>query len=418
VENRAIKPVSGTSLDLPNARNGEAVVKSRQRESGQALVAATFGLVVLLGCAGLAVDVGYLRYQQRLQQSAADSAALAGAAESAAGNATAAAREDALLNGYTNGVNNVTVTVNPAFPFGAVTGVQVQVSAVHPTFFMRIFGVNNATVSTTAVAIVNSAKNCVYALNGFGTAINNSANVTATGCGIMDDGNLLNTGRITASSVGVHGTAAGGATIPAAITGIVEAGDPLYRLTPPGSGGGCQNGTVTGTTGFAPPSNVTLNPGKYCSLTVTRNVNLTLRPGNYTITQPGGISLNGVGNVTGDGVTLYLQAAAGPVAINTAPGSNETLSLTAPTTGALAGILFYQDRANAQAAAIDGKGTSKLQGALYFPDANLSLSNTGNSAAYSLAVAKTLTLTGTVDFASNFTSLPAGSPIRNAVLVE
>ena len=67
-------------------------MKKQQRESGQALVAAVFGLVVLLGAAGLAIDVGYLRYQRRLQQSAADSAALAGAAESAAGNATSAAR--------------------------------------------------------------------------------------------------------------------------------------------------------------------------------------------------------------------------------------------------------------------------------------------------------------------------------------
>jgi hypothetical protein len=401
----------------------EAVVKRRQRESGQALIAATFGLVVLLGCAGLAVDVGYLRYQQRLQQSAADSAALAGATESAAGNATAAAREDASLNGYANGVNNVTVTVNPAFPFGGVTGVQVQVSAVHPTFFMRIFGVHTATVSTSAVAIDNSARNCVYALNRFGTALNSSATVTANvpapGCGVVVDGGLLNTGSITASSVAVHGTASGAPTIPAAVTGIVEAADPLFRLTPPGAGGGlCQNGTVTGTTGFAPPSNVTLNPGKYCSLTVTRNVNLTLRAGNYTITQAGGISLNGVGNVTGNGVTLYLQAAAGPVAINTAPGSNETVSLVAPTTGALAGILFYQDRGNAQTASINGKGTSKLQGTLYFPDATLNLSNTGNSAAYSLAVAKTLALTGTVSFNSNFSTLPGGSPIQSAVLVE
>ena len=276
-------------------------MKSRQRESGQALVAATFGLVVLLGCAGLAVDVGYLRYQQRLQQSAA-------------GNATAAAREDALLNGYTNGVNNVTVTVNPAFPFGAVTGVQVQVSAVHPTFFMRIFGVNNATVSTTAVAIDNSAKNCVYALNGFGTAINNNATVTATGCGIMDDGNLLNTGSITALSVGVHGTAAGGATIPGAITGIVEAGDPLYRLTAPGGGGGCQpNGNITGT-GFAPP----LNPGRYCTgITVTGSKNVTLRAGTYLITGTG-ISLNGTGTITGTGVTLYVAAGGGPVAADRA----------------------------------------------------------------------------------------------------
>jgi len=191
-----------------------------------------------LGAAGLAIDLGYLRYQRRLQQSAADSAAIAGAAESAAGNATPAAIQDAKLNGFNNGVNNVIVNVNPAFPFGAVTGVQVRVQAVHPTFFMRIFGVNNATVATTAVAINNSAKNCVYALNIFGTAISNSGAVTASGCGIVDDANLLNTGSINATSVAVRGSAFGSFTIPAAILGIVAAADPLYRLTPPGGGGG------------------------------------------------------------------------------------------------------------------------------------------------------------------------------------
>lgn len=393
-------------------------MKKQQRESGQALVAAVFGLVVLLGAAGLAIDVGYLRYQRRLQQSAADSAALAGAAESAAGNATSAAQADSSLNGFTNGVNNVTVAVNPAFAFGTNTGVQVQVSAVQPTFFMRIFGVNTATVSTVAVALFSSTKNCVYALNGFGTALNNGATVAAPGCGIVVNSNLLNTGSITANSVSVHGTASGSATSPAAVTGTVEAGDPLYRLTPPAGGTGCTAATYNGPTGAAPPLNPRpLRQGRYCSIVVTGNVNLTLNPGTYTITT-GGVSLNGKGTVTGTGVTIYLTGNAGSVAINTAPTANETLQLRAPTTSALAGILFYQDPGNTQTANIDGKGTSRLQGALYFPGATLNLSNTGTLAAYTLAVAKTLSLGGTVNLGSNFSSLPGGSPIKNAVLVE
>src|ERR1700730_16973796 len=110
-------------LFFRESRNGESVVKRQRKESGQALVAAAFGLVVLLGAAGLAIDVGYLRYERRLQQSAADSAALAGAAESAAGNATSAALGDSSLNGFTDDVNNVTVTVDPDFAFGTSTGV-------------------------------------------------------------------------------------------------------------------------------------------------------------------------------------------------------------------------------------------------------------------------------------------------------
>jgi hypothetical protein len=390
------------------------VVKRRQGQSGQALVAATFGLVVLLGAAGLAVDLGYLRYQRRLQQSAADSAAIAGAAESAAGNATTAAREDASLNGFTNGVNHVTVNVNPAFAFGTQTGVQVQVSAVQPTFFMRIFGVNSVTVSTAAVALSSSATNCIYGLNTVGTALTNSGTVNASTCGIVDNANLLNTNSITASLVAVHGTASGAATSPAATTGTVQAGDPLFRLAAPGTGGGCRpNPNIGGT------RNQTIPSGKYCAgITINGSGNVTLSNGTYAVTGGSGISFNGTGTITGTDVTIYMGVGGGAVNINNLPGSSRTLQLTAPTAGALAGILFYQDRGNAQTASIDGKGTSRLQGALYFPDATLNLANTGTLAAYTLAVAKSLSFTGTVNFGSNFSSLPGGSPIKNAVLVE
>jgi hypothetical protein len=392
-------------------------VKRLQRESGQALIAAAFGLVVLLGAAGLAIDLGYLRYERRLQQSAADSAAIAGAAESAAGNATTAARQDAKLNGFNNGVNSVTVNVNPAFPFGAVTGVQVQVQAVHPTFFMRIFGVNNSTVSTTAVAINSNAKNCIYALNNFGTAINNIGTVTASGCGLIDNSNLLNTGSINAASVAVHGSASGSATIPAAILGIIGAGDPLYRLTPPGGGGCTANPNISGAGPpfTAPP----INPGRYCTgITIAGSKNVTFTAGTYIISG-GGLSINGTGTVTGAGVTIYIAGGGGTININNVAGSARNLTLVAPTTGARAGILFYQNPGNTQTANIKGTAASLFQGIFYFPKAHLNLTNTGTATpAYMMAVVQSLTLTGTVHFASNFASLPGGSPIKRAVLAE
>ena len=52
---------------------------TRRKEAGQALVFAALGMTVFLGFAGLAIDMGMLRYDRRLQQSAADAAALAGA---------------------------------------------------------------------------------------------------------------------------------------------------------------------------------------------------------------------------------------------------------------------------------------------------------------------------------------------------
>jgi Flp pilus assembly protein TadG len=401
------------------------VKNEQRRESGQALVAAVFGLVVLLGAAGLAVDLGYLRYQKRLQQSAADSAALAGAAELRSGNnafITTAATNDTKLNGYTNGftgpdgIYHVLVTVNPAFPFGAQTGVQVQVQVTQPTFFMRIFGVNSTTVTASAVAIATSARNCAYALDTIGNAITNDKNLTAPGCGIVDNSSLDNDGAITASSVAVHGTAFGAPTIPGAIMGIVEAADPLFALNAPATGGGCKNGTINGKVGpgGATP-NFQLFAGHYCTgITISDRANVTFGPGTYAITGTG-INFKGVGTVSGAGVTFYISG--GPVLINSVPGSAEHLTLRAPTIGALTGILFYQNAGNGLAATIDGQAASTLQGALYFPGAALNLSNI-NAAAYTITVAKTLAFGGNVTLGSDYSSLTGGSPIKNAVLVE
>jgi hypothetical protein len=90
----------------------------------------------------------------------------------------------------------------------------------------------------------------------------------------------------------------------------------------------------------------------------------------------------------------------------------------APTTGPYAGILFYQDAGNTNAATITATGGSTLQGALYFPQAALNLNNTGAGAAYTIAVAQSLTLGGGTNFPADYSSLPGGSPIKDAVLVE
>src|SRR6202012_1734319 len=77
------------------------------RQSGYGLIFAALGMVLLLGAAGLSVDMGYLRYQRRLMQSAADSAALAGAAQLGSGGSFAqaklAAQSDSDLNGFRMG---------------------------------------------------------------------------------------------------------------------------------------------------------------------------------------------------------------------------------------------------------------------------------------------------------------------------
>src|ERR1700676_5435119 len=87
----------------------------QEGERGQVLPIVALALVMLMGAAAMAVDVGYLRYMQRVEQSGADSAAIAGANElgyPAANDVTAAARADAASNGFTHNGSTITVTVN------------------------------------------------------------------------------------------------------------------------------------------------------------------------------------------------------------------------------------------------------------------------------------------------------------------
>jgi hypothetical protein len=391
----------------------------RTRQSGQALVAATFGLVALIGATGLAIDMGYLRYQKRLQQSAADSAALAGAAETNSGNWTTAAQRDSALNGFTDGVNNVTVTVNPNYK-GNPNAVEVLVSAVQPIFFMKIFGVASPTLTARAVAVFSGTgpRNCIYAL-GTGSSVDNDETLSVPNCGLISNGNLFNgTDQITAASIGVVGSAATFRVTPTPVIGIVPAADPLAYLQPPAPGG-ClapNAGVVTNTAPPAPPATVTLDPGAgtFCNgISVSGNRDVILKKGTFVVTG-GGIDFGGSGTVSGTDVTFYLSGTGGAVTLH----ASQTFDLTAPTTGSYAGILFHQDSANASDATINGAGGSKLQGAFYFPNALLTVNGAASGAAYMIFVAKSLEFGSDVSFPSNYSSLPGGSPIKDAVLVE
>ena len=100
--------------------NKQLQANRRIGEAGQVLPLIALGLAVVMGFAGMAVDVGYLQYRQQQQQSATDAAALGGAQRLASAGcpgqsvAKAAAQLDAADNGYTDGSGGVTVAVqNP-----------------------------------------------------------------------------------------------------------------------------------------------------------------------------------------------------------------------------------------------------------------------------------------------------------------
>ena len=129
----------------------------------------------------------------------------------------------------------------------------------------------------------------------------------------------------------------------------------------------------------------------------------------------GGLSVSGGSTLTGSGVTFYntygASNAYGPISLS----GGCSVKLKAPTTGPLAAILFFQDRSvvGGGSSNITGGATSLFDGALYFPTTSLSYSG-GTDTDYTFIVAKTLSFSGGTTVNSDYSSLPAGPPVKGS----
>jgi Flp pilus assembly protein TadG len=405
-------------------------VKILRDESGQTLVIAALCMTCLMGFMALSVDIGLMLRAKRVLQTAADSAAIAGAAELISGTWAAAARADAAQNGVTDGVNGATVTPHNGPSTGPHAGnlayVEVIVAQTQPTFFMKVFGTNSMTVVARAVATTVPNPSCIITLGTAapGVSISNGASLLLPTCGIIDDatggGALTATGgaSITATGVGVVGTAtiSNGATVnPTPATGITAASDPLSSLTaPPASdySSGCLADPHVHTNQTIGPS----APGGficYNGLSFTNGApTVTLNPGLYIINGPNSLNVASGTTLNGTGVTFYFVNNASFTISNGA-----TLNLSAPTSGAYSGLLFYQDVNDSSADTFTGGSSGALNGIFYLPAAPLTLQN-GSSTTFNVdLVVRSLTMTGAATL-HPYAPLTGASPLSNPRLVE
>jgi Flp pilus assembly protein TadG len=121
---------------------------SRFGEDGQTFPLVCLYVAVLLGIAGVVIDLGNAYVQRRLTQNVADAAALAGAMAIPSGSYTTAAQQNAAENDKAG--DHVSVSFN-----GSDT-LTVTVTRTSPTFLMGVFGKNSITVSSTAKATVEA----------------------------------------------------------------------------------------------------------------------------------------------------------------------------------------------------------------------------------------------------------------------
>jgi len=362
-------------------------------ERGQVLPFVAVCLLVLIGSAALAVDVGYLRQQQRAQQTAADSAAVAGAAELAYDptQVTATARADATKNGYTddNGVGNTVVTVNhgPATgPFaGNLDAVEVIVTAVHPAIFSSVFGSTGNTVSARAVAKVvpENPGACVFVMHGQWNANSPDADIEAPDCGVMVNGNVK-------SQNGTWNTpfidATGWITATDSQSGSVETpnippfDDPCARV--PGCAALAASFTQSNPDGiyagqpYSVASGQTLNPGHYTDFSALSGT-VTLNPGIYLVDS--GDSTNAT--LVGTGVTIVSLAPfvnnGSNTNISSLPASQGAQVPPLSSTQAAPGVLFFIP------SFVSGNmpwnsSNNVYNGMMYFPSIQVELNGNGS----------------------------------------
>ncbi len=405
------------------------------RRRGQVIVLVCISLVAMMGMIGVVTDFSFMQHQKNMMQTAADSAAMAGSEELAYGDQVAAGKADAAINGYTDGANSVSVTINnpPSTGPNAANSAYVEaiVSKPEPTYFMRALGVGTLTVSARAVAYEGSGPNCIYVLNPSAPgAFSANGNVdVSSGCGLLVDSSsssglsVVGNVSITAPSIGVvGGYSAGGSTslTPTPKVGVVPASDPLSAVQAP-TVGSCAhtNFSLAGNTGSS-GSPYQLYPGTYCGgITVRGNATLFFNAGTYVLAG-GGMSISSNTVMTGTGVTFYNTTGTGGYGAISFSG-NSTINLAAPTSGPLTGILFFQDRSipsSDAASTITGNSTSTFDGAIYFPTTNLSFGGNSSATGYSIVVANQLSLSGNSSLGANYTSLAGGSPIKGTILAE
>jgi putative Flp pilus-assembly TadE/G-like protein len=382
--------------------------------SGNVAVIFAFTLPIVVGGAGLGVETSFWYYSSLKLQAVADAAAYAGALEKVAGSDNPTIIAASKLSATTNGfpaAGTIQVNTPPASgPNTANKAVEVIVQQNLDRYFTAIFNSAPVPEKARAVArITDASKACVLALNktaAQAALFSGNTTVNLTGCSVMSD-------SIASDAIKTQGSATlkadclitvGGmvlsnpvtTTCTSNITQALPASDPFSSLPTPAATNPCKN--VNGN-----KSSQTLQAGTYCSGMDLKG-NVALSSGTYVVQGSFKINANAVVTCAAPctGVTIFMSGS-NTVSMN----GTATVTLSAPTSGAYSGVLFYGDRTGTAAqSTFNGTASSLLTGAIYFPKQQVNyLGNFSGNGGCTQVVADTIQWSGSTTIKQNCTSL-------------
>ena len=387
----------------------------RSRRRGSVAIQMGILLVILIAMAGLGTEIPFLMYKHRQMQTAADSAALGAGVALTQGYPSPISTEAygiAAALGFTNASGNVTVTVNNPPKSGSYTAnssaVEVIVTQPQTLKLAGVLGVSLYNLSARAVALAGSGGDggyCMLELDpvglsqwggpAIGVGLWGGVVVTMTGCGMavnasgsaaltLQSGGTLNAPKV--SIVGGLNNVWSTVNVTSLKTGQSAITDPYANVSMPSSAGCDYDGFSQSWT----PTQTTLNPGRYCNgLTITNGANVLLNSGIYYV-KSGQFNIAGGASLIGTGVTIVLTTADGVSSYATLSITNgNNLTLSAPTSGQTAGILFFGDRnaPSSNTSYLSGFTTFNATGAIYLPSQTLQYGGGGTITGYQQLVA-------------------------------
>jgi Flp pilus assembly protein TadG len=320
---------------------------------GASAVTLALSLPVVLGAGGFAVDYAAVNSTTNRLQALVDSSALAVAREMTVSTMTAA-RAQTLSEQYVA----ANIPANTPYKISVVAALvensmAVQVSGTQQVatpfgFLEHLAGVTN--VSATALARVTASstptKLCLLSLGekiDGGVYMHNGAQISAPGCVIQSNSTknyavILDAGsKIRSQLLCAKGGIKNMASMVDAslVTDCPTMTDPLAMKPEPAPAATCTASGLKLKAGLN-----TLNPGTYCNgVTISKTARVKLNPGVYHF-KDGPLLVQNDAEFTGDGVTLMFAGKKAYFRFL----DNSLITLTAPTSGATAGMLIWESQ--------------------------------------------------------------------------
>ncbi len=353
--------------------------------------------IALLAIGG-AVDYSHAITEHQRLQAAIDASVLAGArivasnSQALGQTAAQAAAVTAAGNYFSSDVSWSGPTAK--FSFNANGSLTGTATYSMPTLFGALTSSSNMPLSVTATASVGSGaatyQTCILLLSKTASQsllANSGTNISAPACQIdvastANPAAIFNSGgNIQSAEICIAGsnTINNGGTYNNVVKNCTVPANPFVGKLPAPVSTTCSGANANG--GNYNGGSVTLSPGVYCGWFNFNNApSVTLLPGVYVIAQ-GGWNVNG-GSWTGSGVTFYF-ADTSKIQFN----SGMSMTLSAPTTGTYAGILFYEaDGLSESAFVFNDSVTESLSGLIYLPSRDVTFNSTSNENTPSITV--------------------------------